>query len=141
MSKKQSEIQLLTPLTMENIELIIVEKVVVRKCRCWNRVYEAGDPDCGRCFGTGIIKKRQTRLSRASLQPAGQLVDEGDPIAYACTFDELIIVNDIIVCRGIRYVVMEISAGYTTDDKEVRICGLNYERNYNHNQSDLERYK
>lgn len=140
-SEKQYEPEILAPLSIEELKRIIIERKSVKQCKCWNSLYETGDSDCLTCSGTGYVDNRLGRVSRACLQSAGQLVDEGDPLVYACTFDKEIKVDDVIVCEGVRYVVIEISAGFTTDNKDVLICGLNYERNYDYNQTELERYR
>lgn len=141
LSKRQFEIETQTPLNIENLQLIIVERKSVKKCRCWNSLYETGDPNCIQCSGTGYLEGREQRLSKACLQSVGQFVDEGDPLLYACTHDFNVKVGDVIVCVGTRYIVIEIGAGFTPDNKDVLICGLNYETDNYYDQAELERYK
>lgn len=140
MSKKQYE-QTLAPLSMKVLLPIIIERGFGRRCDCVDPVYGESDRDCQACMGAGVIIKRTQRLSQASMETSGQIVDEDDPIIYACTFDEDIQPDDTVICKGKRYVVMELSSGVTPDGKDVIIAGLDYERNYNHSQTVLSRYK
>ena len=140
MSKKQYE-QALVPLSMGTLVPIIIERGFGRRCDCVDPVYNEADPDCQACSGAGIIVKRIQRLTKVSMQPSGQMVDEGDPIAYACTFEEDIQIDDIVVCKGKRYIVIELSSGVTPEGKDVIVAGLDYERNYSHSQTVLSRHK
>lgn len=140
MSKKQYE-QTLAPLSMGVLVPIIIERGFGRRCDCVDPVYNESDSDCQACFGAGIIVKRTQRLSQASLETSGQIIDDGDPIIYACTFDEDIQVDDTVICKGKRYIVTELSSGVTVEGKDVIIAGLDYERNYSHSQTILSRYK
>lgn len=139
-SKKLYE-QATVPLSMSVLVPIIVERGFGRQCDCVDPVYDEADNDCQACLGAGIIVKRTQRLIKASIQLSGQIVDEGDPIIYACTFDEDIQIDDIIVCKGKRYIVIELSSGVTPEGKDVIVAGLDYERNYSHSQTVLSRYK
>lgn len=141
-SKKQSDATLHDVVhSMEKIDSIIIERVMGKQCPCYNRIYNTGDPDCQSCNGTGIIMKRIQRLSEASLESSSRLHEMGDPLVYACSTDYNIELHDIIIHRGSRYVVIEKSAGFTVTKKEIIIYGLDYERNYDHSETDLRRYK
>jgi len=126
---------------MEELDNIIIERNMGTRCPCYNRVYQCGDPDCRVCNGTGIILKRMQRLSEAYLESSSRLHDVGDPLVYACSYDKDIETGDVIIHKGSRYLVIEKSAGFTVSEEEIMIYGLDYERNHNHNQSDLRRYK
>ena len=142
MSKKQSDFALHDIVhSMEKVDKIIVERIMSKRCPCYNRVYDSGDPDCRSCNGTGIVMQRVQRLSEASLEPSSRLHDIGDPLIYACSLDYDIELSDIIVHKGSRYVVIEKSAGFTATKKEIIIYGLDYERNHDHSETDLRRYK
>lgn len=140
MSKKQYE-QSLIPLSMATLVSVIIERGFGRRCDCVDPVYDEADSDCRVCLGAGVVVKRTQRLIKASMQTSGQIIDEGDPIIYACTFDEDIQVDDIVVCKGKRYVVIELSSGVTPEGRDVIVAGLDYERNYSHSQTVLSRYK
>ena len=129
------------PLSMDVLHPVIIERGSGSECHCVDPVYSEPDPDCPKCMGAGAIVHRTRKLIHASMEPSGDIHDEGDPIIYACTFHKDIKVEDVIICKGKRYVVIEISAGVTPEDKDVIICGLDYERNYNHTQTVLNRYK
>ena len=139
-SNKQSEHGLI-PLSMDVTLPVIIERGSGSECPCIDQVYREPDPDCSKCFGVGTVVNRSRTLVEASMQPSGEIYDDGDPIIYACTFHQGIQVDDIIICKGKRYVVIEISSGETTKGKDVLICGLDYERNYNHSETVLSRYK
>lgn len=140
MSKRQYE-QALVPLSMSVLVPIIIERGFGRRCDCVDPVYDEADSDCQACLGAGIIVKRTQRLTNASMQSSGQIIDEGDPIIYACTFEEDVQIDDIIICKGKRYIVIELSSGVTPEGKDVIVAGLDYERNYSHSQAVLSRYK
>ena len=140
MSKKRSE-QIHIPLSMDTVVPVLLERGSGSECECVDPIYGEPDPDCRRCLGAGTIIQRSRKLIHASMEPSGEIYDEGDPIIYACTFHRDVKTDDIIICKGKRYVVVEISAGFTPDDRDVIICGLDYERNYNHSQTVLSRYK
>jgi len=124
------------------VPVIFEHRTVIGKCDCYNDIYLAFDPDCGQCDGTGQISdKSGSRLTRAVMKSKGGMVDDDEPIAYAYTFDDDISIGDIIVCEGQKYRVIEVSTTNTLSKQEVIVCGLNYARNYNHNQADLERYR
>lgn len=126
---------------MENIVDIIIERGSGRGCTCIDPVYKESDPDCKTCSGVGVVVSYTRRLVKASMEPSGEIADEGDPIIYACMFECDITVDDIIIYKGKRYVVTEIAGGFALDNRDIIICGLDYERNYNHSETDLERYK
>lgn len=140
MSKKQYE-QSLVPLSMATLVSVIIERGFGRRCDCVDPVYDEADPDCRVCLGAGVVVKRTQRLVKASMQTSGQIIDEGDPIIYACTFEEDVQIDDTIVCKGKRYVVIELSSGVTPEGRDVIVAGLDYERNYSHSQTVLSRYK
>ena len=140
MSKKQYE-QALVPLSMSALVPIIIERGFGRRCDCVDPVYDESDPDCQVCLGAGIVVRRTQRLAKASMQSSGQIIDDGDPIIYACTFEEDVQIDDIVICKGKRYIVIELSSGVTPEGKDVIVAGLDYERNYDHSQTVLSRYK
>lgn len=124
------------------IPVIFEHRTIIGKCDCWNSIYLAFDPDCSQCGGIGQISdKSGSRLTKAVMKSKGGIVDDDDPIAYAYTFDNDISLDDIIVCDGQRYRVTEIGQTNTLSKQQVTVCGLDYARNYNHSQADLERYK
>lgn len=126
----------------KTIPVIFEHRVPVGKCSCWNDIYETNDPQCKRCMGTGnATVKERSHLSKAVMKSSGGIVDDDEPIAHAFTFDDDIHLGDVIVCKGQKYKVIEIDKTNTLGKQEVIVCGLDYERNYNHNKADLERYK
>ena len=126
----------------EAVPVIFEHNIPVGGCDCWNNIYDTHDPDCVQCRGTGqILIKEDSRLSKAVMKSTGGVVDDDDPIAHAYTFDDDISLGDIIICQGQRYKVIELDQTTTLSRQKVTVCGLDYERNYNHPQADLERYK
>ena len=126
---------------MENIVNIIIERGSGRSCECIDSLYEEPDPNCKACLGAGVVITRTRRLVKASMEPSGEIADEGDPIIYACMFECDVVVDDVIIYEGKRYMVIEIAGGFALDNRDIIICGLDYERSYNHSETDLKRYK
>lgn len=124
------------------IMVIFEQEGPSRRCQCYNNIYSAFDPNCHSCGGKGMtIPEREGELSKAVVKSAGGMADEGDPIAYAYTYYSDIQLDCIMVCKGHRYRVIELTNTITMTGKSVAVCGLDYERDYRHNQADLERYK
>ena len=126
---------------MDVLVPIIIERGSGSECSCIDSIYNEPDPDCDICLGAGTVISRNRQLAEASMQTSAQIIDEGDPIIYACTFNNDIQPEDVIVCKGKRYVVLEISSEVTVDGRDVIVAGLDYERNYDHSQTILNRYK
>ena len=126
---------------METLVPIIIERGSGGTCTCIDPIYKEPDSNCVRCSGVGVIVSRKRRLTKASMQPSGEIADDGDPIIYACMFESDVAIDDIIICEGRRYIVIEIAGGFALDNRDIIICGLDYERNYNHSEADLKRYK
>lgn len=124
------------------VQVIFEHRTVIGQCNCYNDIYLSFDPDCSSCGGIGKISdKSGSRLSLAVMKSKGGMTDDDDPIAYAYTYDDDISIEDIIVCDGQRYRVIEVDTTNTLSKQQVTVCGLDYERNYNHNKADLERYR
>lgn len=124
------------------VQVIFEHRTVIGQCDCYNDVYLSFDPDCSKCGGIGQLSdKSGSRLSLAVMKSKGGIADDDDPIAYAYTYDDDISKEDIIVCEGQRYRVIEIGQTNTLSKQKVTVCGLDYERNYNHDKADLERYR
>ena len=126
---------------MENMVNILIERGSGHSCTCIDPVYKEPDPDCKSCSGAGVVISRKRRLVKASMEPSGEIADEGDPIIYACMFECDVAIDDIIICEGKRYMVIEIAGGFALNNRDIIICGLDYERSYNHSETDLKRYK
>ncbi len=140
MSNPSSEYEIVN--MAKAVPVIFEHRVPVGHCDCWNDIYETHDPDCSQCLGSGqTMVKERSHLTKAVMQATGGVVDDDEPIAYAFTFDKDISLGDLIVCEGQRYKVIEIGKTTTLSKQEVTVCGLDYERDYHHNQADLERYK
>jgi len=124
------------------VPVIFEHRTVIGHCNCYNSVYLSFDPDCVKCGGVGQLSdKSGSRLGLAVMKSKGGIVDDDDPIAYAYTFDTDISSEDVIVCDGQRYRVLEVNTTKTLGKQKVTVCGLDYARNYNHNKADLERYR
>ncbi len=138
-------------LVQEPISLAFMDQAVIvifekdgdsHRCQCWNSIYETFDPNCSNCGGEGkTVPQKEGQLGKAVIKSAGGMADEGDPIAYAYSHYKDIKLDGIIVCKGHRYRIIELLKTITMTGKEVTVCGLDYERDYCHNQADLERYK
>jgi len=142
MSKDLSEVED-SFVVMENLKPIKLVRFREREpCPCWNSIYNIADPDCVLCNGTGsVIPMRNESLIYGCIQSSGSIVDDHDPIIYVCTFVKNVSIGDGMVIQGRSYMVINTEWEYTFDGREVLVCGLDYERNHNHNKADLERYK